>query len=74
MPDAAELKMLRRLEVESLTTLETLRTLHPEIENGGEIDPLILEDLARLAHRHTRTAELFQKFRKRLGLPDPDQE
>ncbi len=74
VPDAAELKMLRRLEVETLRSLEELRTLHPELENGATIEPLVLEDLARLAYRHQRTAELFQKFRKRLGLPDPEPE
>ncbi|MBK7874779.1 MAG: hypothetical protein IPJ77_03350 [Planctomycetes bacterium] len=74
VPDAAELKMLRRLEVETLRSLEELRTLHPELESGGTIEPLVLEDLARLAYRHQRTAELFQKFRKRLGLPDPEPE
>lgn len=74
VPDAAELKMLRRLELETLQSIQGLRTLHPEIESGGSIDPLVLEDLARLAYKHQRTAELFQKFRKRLGLPDPEQE
>lgn len=71
VPDAAELKMLRRLELEALTSLENLRRLHPEIDGGETVDRLVLEDVARLAYRHQRTAELFQKFRKRLGLPDP---
>jgi hypothetical protein len=74
VPDAAELKLLRRMEVDTLDTLEQMKTLHPELQAEGEIDPLVLEDLARLAHRHQRTSDLFQMFRKRLGLPEPQQQ
>ena len=44
-----------------------------ELEEG-EVDPLLLEDISRLAFRHERTSELFEGFRKRLGLPDPGEE
>jgi hypothetical protein len=74
VPDVAELKLLRRLEVDTGDNLERLQTLHPELKGGGDIDPLVLEDLRRFAYRHQRTTELFQKFRKRLGLPDPNQQ
>lgn len=72
VPDVAELKLLRRLEVETLDDLTQMQRLHPELTASGEIEPLVLEDLARLAHRHQRTSDLFQQFRKRLGLPDPE--
>jgi hypothetical protein len=81
VPDAAELKLLRQLEVENLDSLEKFKAAHPEIPERGDpgdrdtarpsIDPMVLEDLGRLANRHQRTSDLFEKFRKRLGLPDP---
>lgn len=76
VPDVAELKLLRRLEVEILDDIERTKILYPEIASGGEIDPLVLEDLGRLANRHQRTSDLFQRFRERLHLPPPgaDQE
>jgi hypothetical protein len=46
--------------------------MHPEVEQGGELDPLLYEDLQRLAWRHQRTSDLFEKFRRRLGIPDPE--
>jgi hypothetical protein len=71
VPDVAELKLLRSLEVENLQALERLKILHPEVLAGEVVDPLVLEDIGRLAHRHERTSNLFEQFRKRLGLPDP---
>lgn len=72
VPDVAELKLLRRLEVETIDSIDRMQALHPELKAPGDVDPLVLEDLRRFAYRHQRTTELFQKFRKRLGLPDPD--
>ena len=83
--DAAELKLLRQLEVENLDALAKFKAAHPELADPsiaqgasaqgatgqGELDPRLLEDLSRLADRHSRTSDLFEKFRKRLGLPDP---
>jgi hypothetical protein len=74
VPDVAELKLLRRLEVETIDGLARMQTLHPELKSGGDVDAIVLEDVRRLAYRHQRMSDLFQKFRKRLGLPDPDQE
>jgi len=74
VPDVAELKLLRRLEVDTGDNLDRLELLHPELKSGKDVDPLVLEDLRRFAYRHQRTTELFQKIRKRLGLPDLDQQ
>ncbi|MEM7518634.1 MAG: hypothetical protein AAF368_17140, partial [Planctomycetota bacterium] len=73
VPDSGELKLLRRFELDVLQGVEELRILNPELfEEGAEIDPLALEDVARLARRHERTSQLFARFRERLGLPDPN--
>jgi len=68
---------LRRMEVENQRAIEKFLKLHPELEAGDgsePADPLVLEDLQRLAWKHQRTTDLFGKFRKRLGLPDPEDE
>jgi hypothetical protein len=62
------------MEVENQRAIEKFLKLHPELEERGEPDPLVLEDLQRLAWKHQRTSDLFVKFRKRLGLPDPEDE
>jgi hypothetical protein len=73
VPDVAELKLLRRMEIDVLDALDAMRIENPELfEEGAEVDPLVLEDVTRLAHRHERVTTLFQKFRERLGLPDPE--
>ncbi len=79
VPDVAELKLLRRMEVDVIDSLDQMRALHPELTDtkpvtgDGDVgDPLLLEDISRLAVRHKRTADLFQQFRKRLGIPDPE--
>ncbi|MCA8980947.1 MAG: hypothetical protein KDC14_13045, partial [Planctomycetes bacterium] len=72
VPDAAELKLLQRMEGEVLDSLDELLVLYPELAEGGEIDPLLREEISRLAQRHRRTSELFSSFRERLGLPDPE--
>ena len=74
VPDAAELRLLRRMERDVLDAVDELLLLHPELLEGGEADPLLLEDISRLGHRHERTSGLFSTFRARLGLPDPDAE
>src|SRR5439155_4172253 len=74
VPDTAELKVLRRMDVDIVDDIDRLRLVHPEIVAGKEIDPLVLEDISRLAHRHERMTSLFQQFRKRLGIPDPEDE
>ena len=74
VPDVAELKLLRRMEVEVLDSIDELLELFPELADDDVegLDPLLLEDILRLAHRHERTSDLFGRFRARLGLPDPD--
>ncbi len=76
VPDAAELKLLRRMEVDIQSSVERLIVLYPELSEMApdEINPLILEDINRLALKHERTSELFTIFRARLGIPDPDPE
>lgn len=74
VPDVAELKLLRRLEVEILDGIDKMKIVNPELTSGGAIDPLVLEDLGRLANRHQRTSDLFQRFRERLHLPPPEAE
>ena len=74
VPDVAELRLLRRMERDLLESVEEVLLLHPELLEGGVFDPLLLEDITRLGHRHERTSNLFSEFRERLGLPDPDAE
>ncbi|HRV82134.1 MAG TPA: hypothetical protein P5218_11890, partial [Planctomycetota bacterium] len=74
VPDVAELKVLKRLEAEVLSKLEQTLEIHPELRDPDRVqDPLILEDLVRLAYKHQRVVELFRRFRERLGVPAPDE-
>jgi hypothetical protein len=74
VPDTAELQLLRRMEVETLDRLNHLRLLYPELDDPNVTpDPYVLEDILRLAERHERTSDLFEQFRRRLGIPDEDQ-
>ncbi|MCY3004125.1 MAG: hypothetical protein NTV21_20200, partial [Planctomycetota bacterium] len=70
VPDSAELKLLRQLEVDTLEGLDRLRLVYPELESGTA-EPEVLEDVLRLAERHERTSRLFAQFRERLGMPPP---
>jgi hypothetical protein len=70
VPDLAELRLLRRLEVEMLAQIDQLRLLHPDLDSG-EPNALLLADLARLASRHERLTKIFVEFRTRLGVPAP---
>ena len=54
-----------------LDSIEELLVLYPELKDGKEIDPLLLEEIQRLAHRHERSTELFQQFREQLGISAP---
>ncbi len=74
VPNQAELKLLRRMEIEIQDGIERLLVLYPELseEDPADVNPLILEDVLRLAVRHERTSDLFARFRARLGLPDPE--
>lgn len=72
VPDAAELKLLRQLEVDTLQSIDRLIAVYPELARG-EAEPEALEDVLRLAERHERTTRLFQQFRAKLGLPAPEE-
>ncbi|MFM7295821.1 MAG: hypothetical protein ACKO4Q_01185, partial [Planctomycetota bacterium] len=72
VPDAAELKLLRQLEVDTLSAIDRLLVVYPELARG-EAEPEALEDVLRLAERHERTTRLFQQFRAKLGLPAPEE-
>ncbi len=73
VPDAAELRLLKKLEEDVLERLAQLQVLHPELKDpDAELNPLLLEELTRLAYQHRRVGELFEYFRRRLGVPDPD--
>ena len=74
VPDVAELKLLGRMERDVLDAIDELLIIYPELKEAEGIDPLLLEEIGRLAHRHQRTSELFKVFRERLGLPAPNLE
>jgi hypothetical protein len=64
---------LKKLEEGVLERLAQIQALHPELADpDAELNPLLLEELTRLAYQHRRVGELFQYFRRRLGVPDPD--
>lgn len=71
VPDVAELKLLARMERDVIDQIDELLILYPELKEEKEIDPLLLEEIGRLGHRHQRSSELFKTFRERLGYPDP---
>jgi hypothetical protein len=73
VPDVAELKLLRQLEVDTLDQLDRLMLVYPDLESA-ELEPAIQEDILRLAERHERTSRLFTQFRTRLGIPGPKDE
>lgn len=71
--DSAELKLLRRMEVELQDEIDRLLLLYPELADldPEDVNPLVLDQVMRVAVRHERTTELFTVFRRRLGVPDP---
>lgn len=73
VPDSAELKLLRRMELDVQDSVKRTLLLYPELADldPADVDPLILEDIQRLAIRHERMSDLFSTFRRRLGLPEP---
>ena len=73
VPDEAELKALRAMELDIVERIQELVQLYPELaQRGAEVDPLVLQAIQRLAERHERASELFTAFRSRLGIPAPD--
>jgi hypothetical protein len=75
VPDSAELKLLRRMEVDVQESVDQLLALHPDL--GGkveDIDPEVLRDITRLAARHQSVTRLFRSMRERLGIDAPEPE
>jgi hypothetical protein len=72
IPDSSELKLLRRMELDLQQAVDQLRLLHPELGEGTDADPSLLEDVARLAARHERLTELFRDLRARVGIEPPE--
>ena len=65
IPDSAELKLLRRMELDLRESVDALRTLYPDLDAAPELDPAVLRELTRLAARHERVTELFRDLRAR---------
>jgi hypothetical protein len=75
VPDSAELKLLRRMEVEVQESVDQLLALHPELRGDVEdVDPDVLRDITRLAQRHEAVTRLFRGMRERLGIDAPEPE
>jgi hypothetical protein len=74
VPDAAEIRLLARMEADVIDSIDELLVLYPELAQAGDIEPLLLEDIQRLATRHERATELFKQFRERLGLQAPGED
>ena len=73
IPDSAELKLLRRMEVEIRDSVDLLLTLHPDLQEDIEdVDPRVLREVSRLGLRHGEITELFRAMRQRIGVPDPE--
>ena len=70
VPDATELKLLRRMELEIQAQVKQMLRLYPELQSP-DVDPLILDEVTRLALRHERVTELFQALRERIQIPAP---
>lgn len=72
IPDSAELKLLRRMELDTQQAVEQFLTLHPDLEHSVADDPYLLDDVARLGGKHEKITELFQQLRDRVGIPAPE--
>ena len=74
VPDTAELKLLRRMEIDVQESVSLLLQIHPDLaEDVDDLDPRVLRDISRLALRHEAVTELFKEMRERLGIPVADQ-
>lgn len=68
IPDTAELKLLRRMEIRLQKSVELILELNPELGDPEAVDPFVLRDIERLALQHAKITEQFILMRKRLGL------
>ena len=55
----------------AVVAVKELLLLYPELQEGAEVDELILEDITRLANRHERITALFRAMRERIGVDAP---
>ncbi len=74
VPDSAELKLLRRMEVDVQEAVKEVLDLHPELSNPDDVDDNVLRDITRLAGRHETITRLFRSMRERLGIDKPEQD
>jgi hypothetical protein len=66
VPDVAELRMLKRLELATKRRIDTFLNLQETLPGGlGELQT---DALKRLALRHAKVSDLFQTFLKTRGL------
>jgi len=72
IPDTAELKLLRRMEIDLQQSVEELLLLYPELEDPEEVPESVLRDIARLGIRHEQITELFKAMRERVGIQAPE--
>ena len=66
VPDDAELRMLKRLEIDARERIEEFRRLRNDLPQGFET--WMRDSLQRLAHRHSKITDLLEKFLETRGL------
>ena len=71
VPSQAELRLLRSMEMDVQSSLQQTLDAYPELieMDPADVDPLILEDIMRLAERHNRITKLFTQVAAALGVP-----
>ena len=71
VPSQAELRLLRSMELDVQRSIAQTLDAYPELADTApeDSDPLLLEDIMRLAGRHNRITELFRGMAKKLGVP-----
>ena len=74
IPDTAELKLLRRMEIRLQKSVKLILDLNPDLGDPDEADPNVLRDIERLALKHSRITEQFVLMRTRLGLAPASEE
>jgi len=72
IPDTAEIKLLRRMEIDLQESVDQLIRLNPELAEADEVDERVLREITRLATRHEKITELFSAMRERLGIEAPE--
>ena len=59
------------MEMDVQSSLQQTLDAYPELieMDPADVDPLILEDIMRLAERHNRITKLFTQVAAALGVP-----